>query len=50
MANPNKKFLILIVDDDLSVRNTMQEYIQTAGYTSLTASSAEEALENVKEK
>jgi PleD family two-component response regulator len=48
MANPNKKFQILIVDDDLSVRNTMQEYIRTAGYTSLMASSAEEALELLK--
>jgi two-component system cell cycle response regulator len=39
---------ILIVDDDLSVRNTMQEYISNAGYTSLTASSAEEALNLLK--
>lgn len=48
MANPNKKFQILIVDDDLSVRNTMQEYIRNAGYASLMASSAEEALELLK--
>ena len=48
MANPNKKFQILIVDDDLSVRNTMQEYIRNAGYTSQMASSAEEALELLK--
>jgi diguanylate cyclase (GGDEF)-like protein len=50
MTNPNKKFQILIVDDDHSVRTTMQEYIQNAGYSALMASSAEEALELVKQK
>jgi len=36
---------VLIVDDDEAVRNTMNEYIQTAGYDSQAASCAEEALE-----
>ena len=36
---------VLIVDDDEPVRNTMNEYIQTAGYSSETVSCAEEALE-----
>ena len=36
---------ILIVDDDVAVRNTMYEYIKTAGYYSETVSCAEEALE-----
>ncbi len=36
---------VLIVDDDEAVRNTMNEYIQTAGYSSETVSCAEEALE-----
>jgi diguanylate cyclase (GGDEF)-like protein len=36
---------VLIVDDDEAVRNTMNEYIQTAGYPSETVSCAEEALE-----
>ncbi|MEJ2100126.1 MAG: response regulator, partial [Desulfobacterales bacterium] len=40
---------VLIVDDDSSVRNTMQEYIGSAGYTSSTASTAEEALSLLKE-
>lgn len=41
---------VLIVDDDKSVRNTIQEYIQNAGFTSLTAATAEEALELVEKK
>ncbi len=48
MAKSNKYFQILIVDDDRSVRTTMNEYIQNAGYTSQTAASAEEALELIK--
>ena len=36
---------ILIVDDDVAVRNTMHEYIKTAGYYSEPVSCAEEALE-----
>jgi diguanylate cyclase (GGDEF)-like protein len=48
MAKSNKYFQILIVDDDRSVRTTMNEYIQNAGYTSHTAASAEEALELIK--
>jgi diguanylate cyclase (GGDEF)-like protein len=49
MTNPNKEFQILIVDDDHSVRTTMQEYIQNAGYSALIASSAEEALDLLKQ-
>jgi diguanylate cyclase (GGDEF)-like protein len=41
---------VLIVDDDLSVRNTMQQYITNAGFSSLTAATAEEALELVEKK
>jgi diguanylate cyclase (GGDEF)-like protein len=48
MAKSNKQFQILIVDDDHSVRTTINEYIQNAGYTSQTAASAEEALELIK--
>ena len=44
MAKKNSNIHILIVDDDLSIRNTMQEYIGNAGFTSHTASTAEEAL------
>jgi CheY-like chemotaxis protein len=36
---------ILIVDDDLSIRDTMHEFIQTSGYEASVASSAEEALD-----
>jgi diguanylate cyclase (GGDEF)-like protein len=48
MAKKNSNIHILIVDDDLSIRNTMQEYIRNAGYASLTASTAEEALDLLK--
>ena len=39
---------VLIVDDDEAVRNTMNEYIQTAGYNSEAVSCAEEALEIIQ--
>ncbi|MGD9412380.1 MAG: diguanylate cyclase [Desulfobacterales bacterium] len=39
---------VLIVDDDLSVRNTMDEYIANAGFSTLAASSAEEALDLIE--
>jgi diguanylate cyclase (GGDEF)-like protein len=48
MAKKISNIHILIVDDDLSIRNTMQEYIKNAGFASQTASTAEEALELIK--
>jgi two-component system cell cycle response regulator len=48
MAQNIKNMHILIVDDDLSIRNTMREYINNAGFASRTASTAEEALELIK--
>jgi len=39
---------ILIVDDEDSIRNSMQEFVKKSGYPTLTASSAEEALEIIK--
>jgi diguanylate cyclase (GGDEF)-like protein len=39
---------ILIVDDDVAVRNTMYEYITAAGYYSEAVSCAEEALESLE--
>lgn len=36
---------ILIVDDDLSIRDAMHEYIDLSGYRASVASSAEEALD-----
>jgi len=44
------KVQILIVDDDVAVRNTMNEYISTAGYQSDAVSCAEEALEILENK
>lgn len=35
---------ILIVDDDLSIRNAMHEFVEISGYEASVASSAEEAL------
>jgi two-component system cell cycle response regulator len=39
---------ILIVDDDRSIRDTMHQYINNAGYHTRSAASAEEALELLK--
>lgn len=39
------KASILIVDDTADIRNSMSEFIEISGYKTLTASSAEEALE-----
>ena len=50
MASANSKVQILIVDDDLAVRNTMNEYIIAAGYQSDAVSCAEEALEILQNK
>jgi len=50
MALAKTKAKILIVDDDVAVRNTMNEYISTAGYRSDTVSCAEEALELLEKK
>jgi diguanylate cyclase (GGDEF)-like protein len=50
MAPAKKKVQILIVDDDVAVRNTMNEYINTAGYESDAVSCAEEALERLEKK
>jgi len=48
MKKKNSDITVLIVDDDLSVRNTMDEYIASAGFSTLAASSAEEALELIE--
>ena len=39
---------ILIVDDDVAIRGAMNEFIMRSGFDSITASSAEEALEILK--
>jgi len=44
MAASSGNIRVLIVDDEEAVRNTMNEYIQTAGYISEAVSCAEEAL------
>jgi diguanylate cyclase (GGDEF)-like protein len=45
MAPSRADTRILIVDDDVAVRNTMYEYIKAAGYFPEAVSGAEEALE-----
>ena len=50
MGLAKSKVQILIVDDDVTVRSTMNEYITTAGYDSDAVSCAEEALELLKKK
>ncbi len=39
---------ILIIDDDATIRKTMHEFIELAGFSVFTASSSEEALELLK--
>ena len=50
MASAESKSQILIVDDDVAVRTTMNEYILAAGYASNAVSCAEEALELLAKK
>jgi two-component system, cell cycle response regulator len=45
MNPPNPDVRVLIVDDDIDVRRTMNEYIKTAGYSCSAVASAEEAIE-----
>jgi two-component system cell cycle response regulator len=40
--------LVLIVDDDAEIKNSIHEFITKSGYNCLTASSAEEAVELLK--
>jgi CheY-like chemotaxis protein len=44
-----KKKRILIVDDEVSIRDMLSEFFNVAGYAALTAASAEEALHILKE-
>ena len=48
MTLTKKNTNILIVDDEDGVRDSMNEFIQMAGYNSIMASDAEEALELLK--
>lgn len=50
MASAKSQVQILIVDDDVAVRNTMNEFINTAGYQSEAVSCAEDALEMMQDK
>lgn len=44
------KARILIVDDDLGISDSMQQFIEMAGYEAFSANNAEEALEFLKKK
>lgn len=48
MAPATKKTNILIVDDEVGVRDSMNEFIQMAGFNSIMASDAEDALGYLK--
>ena len=41
---------ILIVDDDTDVREPMQAFVETAGYTAFAAASAEDALDMIEDR
>lgn len=45
MMNPMADDTILIVEDDLDIRNTIQDALEIEGYNVLTASNGKEALE-----
>ncbi len=48
MQNTGNNNNILIVDDELGVRDSMHEFIEMAGFRSTIASSAEEAIDMLK--
>ena len=48
MQNTANNNNILIVDDELGVRDSMHEFIEMAGFRSTIASSAEEAIDMLK--
>jgi diguanylate cyclase (GGDEF)-like protein len=48
MAQPKNEASILIVDDEVGVRDSMQEFIEMAGFKPAIASSAEEAIELIR--
>ena len=48
MQNPAADTNILIVDDEVGVRDSMHEFIEMAGFRSTIASSAEEAIDQLK--
>ena len=48
MDQADKPTNILIVDDEVGVRDSMHEFIEMAGYHSTMASSAEDAVEHLK--
>ncbi len=48
MAQSKNEATILIVDDEVGVRDSMQEFIEMAGFNPSIASSAEEAIELLK--
>jgi len=50
MVSSNTNVRVLVVDDDVAVRNTMNEYINSIGYKSEAAACAEEALEILEKK
>ena len=41
---------ILVMDDDLLVLESLEDYLEQAGYAVATASTAREALERAREK
>jgi two-component system cell cycle response regulator len=50
MASAKTQVQVLIVDDDVAVRSTMNEYLLYAGYHSDSVSCAEEAIELLRKK
>ena len=49
MSKKNE-LVVLIVDDDEAVRDSLTEYLDSIGWKTLTADSGEKALEYIREK
>jgi two-component system chemotaxis response regulator CheY len=46
--NAREKKTVLIVDDDYSIRETLQEAVEYSGYSVITAANGKEGLEKMK--
>ena len=45
-SGPNRQFLVAVVDDDESVRESLPDLLRTSGYPALAFASAEELLQS----
>ena len=48
MFNKNDTVQILVVDDEMAIRESLEEYLEDFGYTIITAESGEEAIKKLE--